>query len=96
VGGNYRDDSTLTNEGGADPRNPSRPLLPLTQDSYTTVDASANWISGDGKWGLRVNGYNLTDEEYLTNGYNIPVLGVVTGSYGPPRTVTAGIEYRFF
>jgi hypothetical protein len=24
------------------------------------------------------------------------VLGVETGSYGPPRTVTAGIEYRFF
>jgi iron complex outermembrane recepter protein len=96
VGGNYRDDSTLTNEGGADPRNPTRPLRPLMQDSYTTVDASANWISGDGKWGLKVNGYNLTDEEYLTNGYNIPVLGVVTGSYGPPRTVTAGVEYRFF
>ena len=96
VGGNYRDDSTLTNEGGADPRNPSRPLLPLVQEAYTTMDASLNWLSGSGKWGLKVNGYNLTDEEYLTNGYNIPVLGVVTGSYGPPATVTAGIEYRFF
>jgi iron complex outermembrane receptor protein len=96
VGGHYRDESVLTNEGGADPRNPSRPLQPLTQDGYTTVDASLNWLSGDGTWGLKVNGYNLTDEEYVTNGYNIPVLGVVTGSYGPPATVVAGVEYRFF
>jgi iron complex outermembrane receptor protein len=96
VGGSYRDDSVLTNEGGPDPRNPSRALQPLTQDGYGTVDASLNWLSGDGKWGLKVNGYNLADEEYITNGYNIPVLGVVTGSYGPPATVVAGIEYRFF
>jgi len=96
VGGNYRDDSVLTNEGGADPRNPTQPLLPLVQDSYTTLDASINWLSASGHWGLRVNGYNLTDEEYLTNGYNIPVLGVVTGSYGAPTTVTAGFEYKLF
>lgn len=96
VGGNYRDDSTLTNEGGADPRNPRIALQPLRQDAYTTLDASLNWLSAGGTWGLKVNGYNLTDEEYLTNGYNIPVLGVVTGSYGPPATITAGIEYRFF
>jgi len=96
VGANYRDDAVLTNEGGPDPRDPTRQLLPLTQDAYTTVDFSLNWLSGDGKWGIKVNGYNLTDEEYLTNGYNIPVLGVVTGSYGAPATVTAGFEYRFF
>jgi iron complex outermembrane receptor protein len=96
VGGNYRDDAVLTNEGGPDPRNPSIALQPIRQDAYTTVDASINWLSGDGKWGLRLNGYNLTDEEYLTSGYNIPVLGVVTGAYGAPVTVTAGLEYRFF
>jgi len=96
VGANYRGDSVLTNEGGPDPRNPALPLLPLTQDAYTTVDFSLNWLAGDGKWGVKINGYNLTDEEYLTNGYNIPVLGVVTGSYGAPATVTAGFEYRFF
>ena len=94
AGASYRDDSVLTNEGGPDPRNPTQPLLPLTQDAYTTVDASINWLSGDGTWGLKVNGYNLTDEEFLTNGYNIPVLGVVTGSYGAPATVIASIEYR--
>ena len=86
----------LTNEGGPDPRNPTQLLQPLVQDAYTTVDASINWLSGTGAWGIKVNGYNLTDEEYLTNGYNIPVLGVVTGSYGPPATVTAGLQYKFF
>ena len=102
LAGNYRDDSVLTNEGGADPRFPpppspqARPLLPLSQDAYTTYDASLAWFSGDGRWGVKVNGYNLTDEEFITNGYNIPALGVVTGSYGTPRTVTAGLEFKLF
>jgi iron complex outermembrane recepter protein len=96
VGGNYRDDSVLTNEGGPDPRNPSIALQPLTQEAYTTFDASLNWLSPGGRWGVKVNGYNLGDEEFITNGYNIPVLGVVTGSYGPPATVTAGIEFKLF
>jgi iron complex outermembrane receptor protein len=96
LGGNYRDDSVLTNEGGPDPRNPARQLQPLTQDAYGTLDVSLDWLSANGRWGFKVNGYNLTDEGYLTNGYNIPVLGVVTGSYGAPATVTAGIEYRIF
>jgi iron complex outermembrane receptor protein len=96
VGGNYRDDSVLTNEGGPDPRNPSIALQPLTQEAYTTFDASLNWLSPGGRWGIKVNGYNLGDEEFITNGYNIPVLGVVTGSYGPPSTVTAGVEFKLF
>lgn len=98
IGGNYRDDSVLTNEGGTDPRDPTgrTPLLPLVQEAYTTLDFSLNWLSGSGKWGLKANGYNLTDEEFLTNGYNIPVLGLVTGSYGAPATITAGIEYKLF
>ncbi|MDX1631470.1 MAG: TonB-dependent receptor, partial [Thermoanaerobaculia bacterium] len=96
IGANYRDDSVLTNEGGPDPRNPTQPLQPLIQEAYETVDFSINWITEEGHWGVKVNGYNVTDEEYLTNGYNIPVLGVVTGAYGAPSTITAGIQYRLF
>jgi iron complex outermembrane recepter protein len=96
VGGNYRDDSVLTNEGGPDPRNPTQPLRPLVQEAYGTVDASLHWLAPGGRWAVKINGYNLTDEGYLTNGYNIPVLGVVTGSYGPPATVTAGVELKLF
>ncbi|MCG8457820.1 MAG: TonB-dependent receptor, partial [Holophagales bacterium] len=91
----YRDDSVLTNEGGPDPRDPTQPLLPLVQPSYDTVNAWVSWLSGDGIWQVTVNGKNLTDEEYLTNGYNIPVLGILQGSYGDPRTVTATLGYRF-
>ena len=52
--------------------------------------------SPDAKWRVGLNAKNLTDEAYLTNGYNIPALGVLTGSYGAPRSVLATIEYRFF
>ena len=92
----YRDDSVLTNEGGADPRNPAAPLLPLVQGSFSLYDAWISWLPANGKWRVGIAGKNLGDEEYLTNGYNIPVLGVIQGSYGTPRTVTATVEYRFF
>ena len=95
IGYAYRDDSVLTTEGGPDPRDPTRPLLPLVQPSFDTVNAWVSWLSGNGHWQVTVNGKNLTDEEYLTNGYNIPVLGIVQGSYGDPRTVTATLGYKF-
>lgn len=96
VGGAYRDDAILTNEGGQYPGRPGQPLLPLAQPAYELYDAWVSWLSPDANWRFAINGKNLTDEEYITNGYNIPSLGVVTGSYGAPRTVLATIEYRFF
>lgn len=95
VGWAYRDDSVLTNEGGPNPTNPSQQLQPIVQPSFDMINAWVSWLSGDGSWQLTVNGKNLTDEEYLTNGYNIPVLGILQGSYGPLRTVTATLGYRF-
>lgn len=92
----YRDDSTLTNEGGQYPGRPGTPLLPLMQEAYGTVEAWIGWLSPNGKWRFGVAGKNLTDEEYLTNGYNLPNFGIVQGSYGAPRTVLATVEYRFF
>ncbi len=92
----YRDDSVLTNEGGTQPFDPTQPLLPLVQPSFGLLDAWIAWLSGNGKWRVGVSGKNLTDEEYLTNGYNLPVLGAVTGSYGMPRTFVATLEFRFF
>jgi iron complex outermembrane receptor protein len=86
IGYAYRDDSVLTNEG----------LNPITQPSYELVNAWVGWLSGDGTWRFTINGKNLTDEEYLTNGYNLPVFGVRTGSFGHPMRVTATIGYNFF
>ncbi|MEM7586159.1 MAG: TonB-dependent receptor [Acidobacteriota bacterium] len=95
VGYAYRDESTLTNEGGPDPTNPTRPLSPIIQPSFDLINAWVSWLSGDGTWQFTINGRNLTDEEYLTNGYNIPVLGILVGSNGAPRTVSASLGYRF-
>lgn len=96
AGSSYRSDSTLTNEGGQYPGRPGVPLLPIRQDAYTLYDAWVSWLAPSGHWRFGLSGKNLTDEEYLTNGYNIPALGILTGSYGAPRTFLATIEYRFF
>ncbi len=89
----YRDDSVLTNEGGSFA---GRALLPISQEAYGLWDAWLSWLSPAGNWRLNVAGRNLADEEYLTNGYNIPALGILHGAYGAPRTVTATVEFRFF
>jgi iron complex outermembrane receptor protein len=95
-GAAYRDDADLTNEGGQYPGRPGVPLLPISQEAYWLYDAGINWLSPGANWRFGIVGKNLADEEYLTNGYNIPSLGVVTGSYGAPLTVLATVEYRFF
>ena len=92
VRGAYRDDAILTNEGGSFG---GQPVRPISQEAYTLFEAWVSWLSPDGKWRFGLNGKNLTDEAYLTNGYNIPALGILTGSYGAPRTVLATLEYRF-
>ncbi|MCP4204146.1 MAG: TonB-dependent receptor [bacterium] len=96
IGYAYRDDSELTNEGGPDPFDDTQPLLPIVQPSFDLWNAWIGWLSGDGKYRFTINGKNLTDEEYLTNGYNLPTLGVLTGSFGDPMRVTATFGYRFF
>ncbi|MGD8441556.1 MAG: TonB-dependent receptor, partial [Holophagae bacterium] len=98
VGYSYRDDTMLTNEGGADPRDPtgSTPLEPITQEAYGLVDAWVAWLSPSAKWRIGLSGKNLTDKEYLISGYNLPVLGAIQGSYGAPRTIIGTVEFRFF
>jgi len=60
------------------------------------ADAWISWLSRNAKWRFGISGKNLLDEEYLTNGYNIPSLGILQGSYGMPRTFVATLEWRFF
>ena len=91
----FRDDSVLTNEGGQYPGRPGVPLLPISQPAYETYDAWISWLSPNADWRFGIAGKNLSDEEFLTNGYNIPALGILQGSYGNPRVVTATLEYRF-
>ena len=74
------------------------PTPALDQDGYTLVEASANWVSGDGRYRIGVAGRNLTDTRYRVGGYNFPgaLFGnSIIGYYGPPRTVTGTVEVRF-
>jgi iron complex outermembrane receptor protein len=88
IGYSYRDDSELTNEGNG--------TNPIVQEAFDLINARIGWLSGDGKWSVTINGKNLTDEVYLTNGYNIPALAILQGSLGQPRTVTATIGRSLF
>ncbi len=70
----------------------------LDQDAFTLWDLSIVWEDDDGHWRFGLHGKNLGDEEYKVAGYNFPTLGLegnVTAFYGPPRTVTATVEYVF-
>jgi iron complex outermembrane recepter protein len=95
VGYSHRAESTLTNEGGPFPGRPGQPLLPIVQKAFGLWDASVSWLAPSGKVRLAVNGKNLADESYLTNGYNIPSLGILQGAQGNPRIITGTIDLRF-
>lgn len=74
------------------------PTPALDPDGYFLVDASANWLSPDDRIKLSVNLRNLTNERYRVGGYNFPgaLFGnSIIGYYGPPRTATFSVEYRF-
>ncbi|GMV29939.1 MAG: hypothetical protein AMXMBFR59_20640 [Rhodanobacteraceae bacterium] len=74
---------------------PTTDLSPvIRQDGYGLLNAGVIWkVNPD--WTLSLQGTNLTDKEYRTTGYNIPVLGVLTGFYGPPRQYTLSARYDF-
>lgn len=70
----------------------------LDQKAYWLYDASVQWTSANDRWRLGLYGRNLTDERYITSGYNFPGAATdnsVLAFYGNPRTVTAAVELRF-
>ncbi|MBK8069217.1 MAG: TonB-dependent receptor [Rhodanobacteraceae bacterium] len=66
----------------------------IAQDGYGLWNASVIWQIDDA-WKVALEGSNLADEEYRTTGYNIAALGILTGFYGPPRTVSLTASYEF-
>ncbi len=66
----------------------------IAQSTYSLVSAGILW-ERDAHWSFALQGSNLTDKAYRTDGYNLPALGVLTGYYGAPRQVTATVSYRF-
>jgi iron complex outermembrane receptor protein len=81
-----------------------RPLIDQTTD-YTLLDASITWTSASDRFRVQLAGRNLTDEEYKIGGYDFytdqpaatQVLfgNVVNAFYGPPRTYSVSLSYRF-
>lgn len=70
----------------------------LDEDGYTLVDLSAVWSAPNEHWEIGLHGRNLTDEEYRIGGYNFPGAifdDSVVAFYGPPRTFTATLTYRY-
>ncbi|WP_440959910.1 TonB-dependent receptor [Oceanicaulis sp. LC35] len=70
----------------------------LDEDGYTLVDLSAVWSAPNEHWQIGLHGRNLTDEEYRIGGYNFPGAifdDSVVAFYGPPRTFTATLTYRY-
>jgi iron complex outermembrane receptor protein len=66
----------------------------IAQDAYGLVGAGLIW-DRDRNWSFALQGANLADKRYRTDGYNIAALGILSGYYGPPRMITASATYRF-
>jgi iron complex outermembrane receptor protein len=81
-----------------------RPPIDQTTD-YTLFDASIAWTSPSDTFKVQLSGRNLTDEEYKIGGYDFytdqpallqTIFGNVANSfYGPPRTFSLSLSYRF-
>jgi len=94
VGYSYQSSVVATTEVVRDPVTGAR-ATPISQDGYGLLNAGAIWKLNDA-WSFSLQGTNLTDEEYLTTGYNlVSSLGVLTGFYGPPRQYTLTARYDF-
>jgi iron complex outermembrane receptor protein len=84
----YRDDYHLFDT--ADPI--------LDQKAYTLVDLGVVWDAPGNQWQLGLYGKNLTDETYRVGGYSFPGATYndsIIAFYGPPRTWTATVQYKF-
>ncbi|WP_119678808.1 TonB-dependent receptor [Indioceanicola profundi] len=70
----------------------------LDENGYTLLDLSLVWTNEAENIKFGLHGRNLTDQEYRVGGYVFPgaLFGnSITAFYGPPRTVTATVEFLF-
>ncbi|MBS0570206.1 MAG: TonB-dependent receptor [Proteobacteria bacterium] len=66
----------------------------IAQGPYGLLGATLIW-NRDAHWTFALQGSNLANKSYRTDGYNIPALGVLTGFYGAPRMVFGSVKYTF-
>lgn len=71
-------------------------LEALHQDDFALINASATVESQDGRWSVSLGVKNLSDEEYITHGFDLTAFpGVGLAYYGQPRTYRIQARYRF-
>lgn len=92
LGYQYRDDTKTAN------------ITPSVTDqkAYSLVDATIAYTTYDGHWRFSLDGRNLTDEEYITSGYDFGPAGAgllgglsQLGFYGAPRSIFFTASYRY-
>ncbi|MCZ8077483.1 MAG: TonB-dependent receptor, partial [Paucibacter sp.] len=66
----------------------------IAQNAYGLISAGLIWEKTE-RLSFSLQGSNLANKAYRTDGYNIASLGVLSGFYGAPRTITAGVGYKF-
>jgi iron complex outermembrane receptor protein len=72
------------------------------QPAYGVLNAGIAYTTAGNAWRFSIDGKNLTDRYYRVAGYDFggPGTGLLAsvsqiGFYGPPRTVTATLQYHF-
>jgi iron complex outermembrane recepter protein len=81
------------------------PFPEVDQKAYELYDLSVVYTSSDEHWRVGLHGRNLTDERYRTGAYTFAYVPAapgtiiygdsVIGFYGPPRTYSVSVDYRF-
>ena len=67
----------------------------LRQGGFALVNAAIGIEDNDGKWDLFFSAKNLTDEAYITHGFDLTAFpGIGLAYYGVPRTYNIGLRYR--
>jgi len=68
----------------------------LLQDSYTLVNASIGYETGDGRWRFTLFGQNLTDEDYFNGGFgDLQDQGYAEVAVGRPLEYGVTVDYRY-
>ena len=71
-------------------------LSALEQGDFALVNASIGLVGNQGKWGLSFAVKNLTDQAYITHGFDLTAFpGIGLAYYGEPLTYRFGVRYRF-
>ena len=72
-------------------------LSALQQDDFSLINASVGLEDENGKWNVSFGIKNLTDEEYITHGFNLTAFpGIGLAYHGQPLTYRFQVRYRFF